>query len=279
MMTLIRRSFKGLFFAVAMIMLLPIAQADSDANTQSKIRAAMAGEHRDKANIARDYFRHPFETLSFFGLRDDMTVVELWPGGGWYTEILAPVLREQGTYYAASFNPAHKPAYRARIEAAYRAKLAAHPGVYDKVQLRPLWAPKQVDIAPAGSVDLVLSFRNSHNWNKSGDAEAVYQAAYKALKPGGVLGVVQHRGKAGADPVEPYVGYVDPAYLIQLIQAQGFRLDASSEINANQADTKNHPNGVWSLPPAYRGKAEDRERYAAIGESDRMTLRFIKPKQ
>jgi len=264
-------------FIAGLILISPLSWGASDANTQQLIREAMAGEHRDRANMLRDSFRHPFETLSFFGLRHDMTVVELWPGGGWYSEILAPVLRENGHMIAAGFADDHRPKYRARIAGEYQAKLAAHPEVYDKVEVRDLWPPERVDIGPAGEVDMVLTFRNSHNWTKAEVAVDVYRAAFNVLKPGGVLGVVQHRGIAGADPREPYVGYMDPEFLINLIKSVGFKLQAQSEVNANSADSKNHPNGVWSLPPGYRGKAENREVYASIGESDRMTLKFVKP--
>jgi predicted methyltransferase len=240
------------------------------------VRAAMAGAHRTPENRARDAARHPEETLAFFGLRDDMTVVELWPGGGWYTDILAPVLRERGKLVAATPDANGANEYRARGARAFRDRLAAQPAVFDRVALAMLDRGR-IDLGPPGTADLVVTFRNTHNWINDGIEADVYAAAYRVLRPGGVLGVVQHRAPAGAEAkTSAKAGYVPEAHVIRLAEAAGFRLDGRSEVNANPRDTKDHPDGVWSLPPVLRGGEKDRARFVAIGESDRMTLRFVK---
>jgi predicted methyltransferase len=208
-----------------------------------------------------------------------MTVVELYPGGGgWYTEVLAPYLHDRGTYYAASYDPDSTSDYYRKNSKAYTDKLATNPAVYGNVKVTVLAPPEKVDIAPAGSADVVLTFRNIHNWMGDGQAETVFAAAYRALKPGGVFGVTEHRGKPGSvqDP-KADSGYVNEDYVISLAKNAGFELAARSEINANPADTKDHPEGVWNLPPALRGGDNDRDKYLKIGESDRMTLKFVKP--
>lgn len=260
------------------------ATAGTDEATMAALKAALAGAHRSEANRARDAARHPIETLSFFGLRADMTVVELWPGGGgWYTEILAPTLRERGKLIATNFDASgvtDPNDYRARVSKAFAEKLAAGPELYDRVGVVMVSPPAPFVLAPAGSVDLVLTFRNSHGWIEDGTAPAVYKAAFDALRPGGVLGVVQHRARPD-DARDPKViadgGYVREDSLIATIEAVGFKLDAKSEINANPRDTKDYEQGVWTLPPNLRLGEVDKEKYAAIGESDRMTLRFVKP--
>ncbi|MDX1587601.1 MAG: methyltransferase [Oleiphilaceae bacterium] len=245
--------------------------------TAEKLEQALAGEHRSERNKARDQYRHPKETLAFFGLRHDMTVVEILPGSGWYTQVLAPVLREEGQLYAAHFSPDSEVDFYRRMLADYRDKLAAHPDVYDQVKITVLAPPEHTEIAPPESADRVLTFRSVHNWIRNGVAEEAFAAMARALKPGGVLGVVQHR--AGDDmPPESEVrnGYVHEDTVIELAESAGLRLDARSEINANPDDTRDHPEGVWTLPPTLRLGEKDRERYLEIGESDRMTLRFIK---
>lgn len=241
---------------------------------------ALAGDHRDPANLARDRYRHPKETLLFFGLEPDMTVVEVSPSRGWYTEVLAPVLRERGTYYAAGFGAPGPglPEMLARVQAGYEQKLAARPDLYDRVILTSLRPAKSAELAPPGSADLVLTFRNVHNWMDNGTVEDVFAAMYRALKPGGVLGVVEHRAAPGT-PVQTMIssGYVTEDKVIELATGAGFELVDRSEINANPLDTRDHPAGVWTLPPSLRLGETDREKYLAIGESDRMTLKFRKP--
>lgn len=234
--------------------------------------------HREHARRLRDHFRHPGETLHFLGLQPDMHVVELWPGGGWYTDYLAPLVREQGQLTVASFDSSRPPKFRGEVEQRLRERFKKFPEVFDRVAIRTLAPPDQVAIAESGSADLVLSFRNSHNWLREGQLVNVYAAAYTALKPGGILGIVQHRAIAGTTPEESKrIGYMDQDYIIRQAKKAGFKLEASSEINANPRDTKDYPKGVWTLPPSYRLGHKDRERYAMIGESDRMTLRFRKP--
>lgn len=243
---------------------------------------AISGAHRSDENKARDRFRHPRETLQFFGLKPDMTVVEIWPGEGWYTEILAPVLRERGKLYAAGFALQAKgaPDFYKEIDADYRALLKRHPDIYDKVMLTELQAPEFVNIAPPDSVDLILTFRNVHNWVKEGNEQEMFNVFYDALKPGGILGVVDHRADPGTDlKASIRSGYMTEGYVIQIVEGAGFKLLDKAEINANPKDTKDHPKGVWTLPPQLRMGDTDRKKYLTIGESDRMTLKFIKPQR
>ncbi|MDH3590078.1 MAG: methyltransferase [Gammaproteobacteria bacterium] len=243
---------------------------------RAQLTRIAVGQHRSAKNVARNHFRHPVETLMFFGIRPDMTVVEASPGGGgWYTEILAPFLREKGTYYAGSYDPQSEREYYRRNAARYAEKLAEYPQHYDRVKVTVFAPPEQTNAAPEGSADLVLTFRNTHNWMGNDAAEAAYAGFYSMLKPGGVLGVVQHRAKPGTT-IDPGKGYITEEKVVALAQAAGFRLLESSEINANRKDNADHPEGVWTLPPAYRLKDVDREKYAAIGESDRMTLKFVR---
>ena len=240
--------------------------------------AAIAAEHRTPAFRERDRYRHPRQTLEFFGVKPDQTVVEVWPSGGWYAEILAPYLRAQGRYYAAGFviNDG-TPEYRRELSKKFSEKLAARPDLYDRVVVTELGRPDRWQPCPPGSADVVLTFRNVHNW-MSADYEAdMFRAFHAALKPGGVLGVVEHRARPGTSREQMVKsGYVTEAYVIELATQAGFRLDAKSEINANPHDTTDHPEGVWTLPPSLRLKDQDRDKYLAIGESDRMTLRFVR---
>ena len=243
----------------------------------ARLKSIISGDHRTPKYAARDRYRNPFETLTFFGLRPDMRVVEIWPGGGWYTEIIAPFLKGNGKYYAAHRN---RDTTNARILAGikrYDTKLKARPDQYGEVVVTEL-SRKKTDIAPPGSADMVLTFRNVHNWMKFGFDATIFKAMYKALKPGGILGIVEHR----ADPDEfpdpqALSGYVQEAQVKALAEAAGFEYVAKSEINANPKDTRDHPKGVWTLPPSLRLKDTDREKYLAIGESDRMTMKFMKP--
>ena len=250
------------------------AQPDEDA----ALRAAIAGAQRTPAYRARDAARHPYETLRFFGLAPTQTVIEISPGGGWYTEILAPYLRERGQLWAATESATDPEEYRRKGRLSFDAKLAATPAVYDKVKVGLLpRTPRFADIAPAGGADLVLTFRNVHNWIEAGHLDESLRAFASVLKPGGVLGVEEHRAPAGAslDWVKAN-GYVTEDFLIERARAAGLRLDARSTVNNNPRDTKDHPNGVWSLPPTLRGGEVDRAKYLAIGESDRFTHRYLK---
>lgn len=266
------------------IVFLPACAATGDPEAapslESKIDSAMAGSHRDARNVARDRYRNPKETLMFFGLEPEMTVVEIWPGGGWYAEILAPVLRGSGKYYAAGYdvNASGQPAYRARVQRAFEQKLAANPEVYNEVLISALNLPDTRQIAPTGSADLVLTFRNTHSFLRADQAVEMFAVFYETLKPGGTLGVVQHRARPGTSLEDmKRTGYVTEDQVIRLAADAGFVLSGRSEVNANPLDTADHPEGVWTLPPSLRLGDTDRERYLAIGESDRMTLRFIKP--
>lgn len=248
-------------------------------DSAARIDEALAGWHRSAASQARDKYRHPKETLLFFGLRPDMTVVEISPANGWYTEIIAPVVRDHGQFYGASPKLGNDaPEAMKKREAAYPALLAARPAVYGDAKAINFDSAAPV-FAPAASVDLIVTFRNVHNWAKAGNAEAMFKGFYAALKPGGILGVVEHRAKPGTSMQQQInSGYMSEATVTELARQAGFTLAAQSEINANPLDTADHPGGVWNLPPNLRGVADaDKPKYIAIGESDRMTLKFVKP--
>jgi predicted methyltransferase len=244
------------------------AAAQDDASAAAALKAAIAGPQRSDANKARDKYRHPFETLTFFGIAPEMTVVEISPGTGWYTEILAPFLKDHGKLYEAVGGGAGAKTFDE--------KLKADPAVYGQVIVTTLQPPAETDIAPAGTADMVLTFRNVHDWLPRGTTQDYFKAFYRALKPGGILGITDHR----ADPTQPQDpnaknGYVRQDYMIQLAEQAGFKLAGTSEINANPKDLRDHP--VWNLPPTLREGEKDRAKYLAIGESDRMTLKFTKP--
>jgi predicted methyltransferase len=282
-MNLIHEISRPLVVALAGIVCSPAVAAaeapETDAATLATLDKVIAGEHRSAENRARDKWRHPKETLQFFGFRRDMTVLEVWPGGGgWYTEILAPALREHGSYIAADRPPDPGSQYVQSNRTKFGEKLAARPDLYDRAKRVELEAPGALAPVPAGSVDMVVTFRNLHNWMGRGAADAMFKAFHAALKPGGILGLVEHRARSDR-PQDPKAesGYVREDHAIALAEKAGFELLAKSEVNANPKDTADHPNGVWSLPPSLEGGDTDRDKYVAIGESDRMTLRFRKP--
>jgi len=260
------------------------AHHEMDATTSAALDAAIAGDHRSEANKARDEFRRPKQTLAFFGFRSDMTVVEIWPGGGWYTEILAPALKDSGALYAAQYSVNPSYGYQRRYFGAFLSKLGETPNTYRDVKITHLDFPYEMAIAPAGSADMVLTFRNAHNWVNPGyganAAQLSFKVMFDALKPGGVLGVVDHRwpDPKSEDPNADH-GYVSEERIINLAEAAGFELAARSDMNRNSKDGHVHPEGVWTLPPSFALGDKDKEKYAAIGESDRMTLKFIKPKK
>jgi predicted methyltransferase len=250
------------------------------AQADEALKQAIANPGRTPAYAARDIWRHPYETLQFFGLRPDSTVVEISPGGGWYTEILAPYLRDKGQLILAADDPESTKPETVKSLERLKAKLGAQPLVYDRVRLGVFAPPAKLDYAPSDSADLVLTFRNVHNWMDNGDAGVrnVFESAYRSLKKGGVFGVVEHRLPAERiQDATSSTGYVHQSYVIRIAQEAGFTLAASAEINANPKDTADHVGGVWALPPSYVNKDVDKDKYQAIGESDRMTLRFVKP--
>ncbi len=264
---------------ILMALSLAFFSLSSLAKDSNTVQTVLSGSHRSAEHKARDIFRHPQQTLDFFAVNPDMTVVEIWPGGsGWYTEILAPYLKQQGKLYAAHFAADSDIPYFQKNLKKFIDKTKAQPEIYAAVALTELNPPNKLSIAPKGSADRVLTFRNVHNWIKRDTADDVFKAMFQALKPGGILGIVEHRNSANLpQDLKAKSGYVTEEYVITLAKKAGFELVAKSEINANPKDTKNHPEGVWTLPPTLRLKDQGREKYLAIGESDRMTLKFIKP--
>lgn len=244
-------------------------------SVDAALKAALASPHRQPSNAARDEFRHPRETLEFLGLQPSSAVLEYGPGGGWYTELLAPALAKRGKLFVTSDDP------NGTSEGAvygYRLKLLLEtsPELFGKVEAIPV-QQKNPKLPLEGKLDLVLVIRELHNLVNDGSIDLWLAEFKRALKPQGVLGIVDHRGLPGADPQKSSkLGYLPEAWAIEKIEAAGFKLSAKSEINANPKDTKDYPDGVWTLPPTYRLGDKDRDKYAAIGESDRFTLRFVK---
>jgi predicted methyltransferase len=236
------------------------ASSSSRQSTAEALTVILAGDQRPPEERARDVYRHPKETLLFFGIRPEMKVLEVWPEPGWYTAVIAPLLREKGKYYAAVIAPDPGSKYITHRLEEYRSRLAARPEVYDKVDVVSFLADG-ADALPPGTVDMVVTFRNIHNWMAREQAAQAFASMYRAV------------------PQDPKAksGYVNEDYAIRLIEEQGFRLVAKSEVNDNPKDTKDYEQGVWTLPPTYRLGDKDREKYATIGESDRFTLRFVKP--
>jgi predicted methyltransferase len=262
-----------------LVMVAASALVRAATESETLLDTMLVADHRSDKNKARDLYRHPKETLLFFGFRADQTVVEMTPGAGWYTEILAPVLRGRGIYYAAVNRVGDKTPEALRdVDRLYRSKLADDPNRYDQVRLSVSTPPDSFSFAPARSADLVLTFRNVHNWARAGTVDAIFKAFFETLKPGGTLGVVEHRAREGTSAEQMIkTGYMTEAFVIEAATKAGFVLVAKSEINANPRDTKDYPDGVWTLPPTLKLGDQDRERYLAIGESDRMTLKFTKP--
>lgn len=261
------------------LVLLPLQATQADHHGESTgLQQWLNGEHRSAANITRNESRNPVETLEFFGLEPDMSLIEINPGGGWYAEILAPFLRDSGQYYAAHFSPNSPIGYHRPALERFEAKLNASPALYGKVTVRHLYPPQESAIGPAEGADMALTFRNVHNWIMSGQEHDYFAAFFASLKPGGILGVVEHRAPADSGmEIMRTTGYVTEEYVKELAARAGFEFVDSAEINANPRDSKNYTEGVWTLPPTFQMGDVDRERYAAIGESDRMTLKFRKP--
>ena len=252
-------------FALVAALALPVA---------ANVGPLLGASHRSEVNRARDKYRNPTETLKFFGIKPGQTVVEVSPSGGWYTEILAPYLKDKGTYYAAHSNPASSERAAKAVET-FKTKLASSP-VYANVKLTA-FGKGSYEIAPAGTADAVLTFRNVHSWHMNGFAPDAFKAFATALKKGGTLGIVEHRLPENMpDAMQEKSGYMKRSAVIKLAEDAGFRLTGESKINANPKDTHDYPKGVWTLPPNYAEGDTDRAKYAAIGESDRMTLRFVK---
>ena len=248
----------------------------ASADVHGELARWAGAPHRTARNVARDRFRHPVETLAFFGVKENSVVVEILPGSaGYYMEILAPFLKDRGRYVAANRDETAAERYLADHRKLL-ARLEAEPALYGKVVVTRFNADRH-EIAPPGSADFVLTFRNLHNWVERNEVEGALRAFQRALKPGGVLGVVDHRGRSEvSQEAQRKSGYVRQDFAVALIERGGFKFAGASEINANPQDTKDHPEGVWTLPPTYRLKDQDRAKYQAIGESDRFTLKFVK---
>ena len=264
--------FRSILAAVALAGSALPAFAD-----EAALRTAVATPTRGANFVARDAARHPVESLSFFGVTPASTVVEIWPGGGYWTQILAPLLHDRGTYYAAMGAPDGNEEERGNaLSPRFRKMLDSDTAVYGNVRVTAFGA-RRPELAPAGSADFVLTFRNLHNWMAEGDAPTMLAAMHRALKPGGILGIEEHRANTKA-PQDPKAanGYVRQDYAIALIEQAGFQLVGASEINGNPRDTADWPNGVWTLPPTYALKDQDRAKYQAIGEADNFVLKFRK---
>ena len=250
-------------------------------NLQNKdvLEGLLQGSHRTEANRLRDKYRHPVETLSFFGVKPDSNVVEITPGRGWYSEILAPLLKASGTFTAVIYDAdLTDNAYLKKLNGFYKTKLGDSPEIYSNVQLEEINHKSPVFDLDS-SADFVLTFRNVHNWAKSGTTDEMFRSFYKSLKTGGVLGVVEHRARAGT-PLSQQIksGYMTEQFVIKTAEKAGFVFNLGSDINNNSLDTKDHKNGVWTLLPVQRGLSDkEKSVYAKIGESDRMTLKFVKP--
>jgi len=255
----------------------PTAPTSAAALMGPKLDAVIAGSWRSDKNKARDQYRHPKEMLEFFGLKPGDTLIEITPGGGWFAEILAPAMKGNGTYIAAVAKPKKPEGEAAQDQSALQKKFAADPTEYGEAKTIE-FDGQAPNFGPAGSADMVVTFRNVHNWVSAGTAPQMFKAFFDVLKPGGVLGVEDHRAAEGADVEKTKEkGYLPTDYVIKLATDAGFKLKAKSEINANPKDTKDYEKGVWTLPPTLELGDKDKDKYLAIGESDRMTLKFVKP--
>ncbi len=266
---------RSIRLTAALLALGACAAAAAAAAPDPALQASVSDPGRSANFVARDAARHPLEELSFFGIKPGMTVVELWPGGGYWTEILGPYLKKSGTYYVAL--EATDDAEGKQSVSRWHSRMAAQKDRLGAIRETTL-AAGHFEIAPPGSADLVLTFRNLHNWMDGGYADQALAACFTALKPGGILGIEEHRGR-NDKPQDPKAadGYVREDYTIELAKKAGFVLVAKSEINANPKDTKNWPDGVWTLPPTLSQGDKDRAKYLAIGEADNYVLKFRKP--
>ena len=289
MLSHIKFVFKSLIIILAFLVLglTPIKYCHSDIN--SAIDKVLSSGHRSNTNKARDKFRNPKQTLKFFGLRENLSVLEITPGRGWYTEILAPLMKSKGTLYVANYdlrdnltpNKQFSERYLSllkRVDDTYRDKLAKNPSLYSTINY-VTFNPKNPVFDLNEIVDLVLTFRNVHNWASAGTTQVIFESFFNSLKSGGVLGIVEHRAKPKtALKKQLKSGYMTEQYVIDIAKKVGFVFVARSEINKNPEDTTNHPRGVWTLLPIQRGLSEGKKiEYGKIGESDRMTLKFTKP--
>lgn len=262
-----------LVVALALASSMPAAAATVD----PALAAAIADNYRTESFVARDAARHPAEELAFFGVKSDSNVVELWPGGGYWTEIIAPYLAAHG-HYTAVLPPTKDSGEDSATVAQWRGRVTAQGSRFGTIRETTL-GRGHFDIAAPGSADFVLTFRNLHNWMEGGYAPEALAACFRALKPGGILGIEDHRGR-NDQPQDPLAksGYVRQDYVINLVKQAGFEFVASSEIGANPKDTKDYPKGVWTLPPTLELGDQDRAKYVAIGEADNLVLKFKKPK-
>jgi len=255
----------------------PTPPAKASEATAARLDTILAGSWRSDKNKARDQYRHPKETLMFFGVKPGDTLIEITPGGGWYTEILAPLMKGSGTYVAAVGKPKNPEGEAARDQSGIRKMFADDPAEYGEAKIVE-FDGQAPNFGPPNSADVVVTFRNVHNWVGAGTAPQMFKAFFDVLKPNGVLGVEDHRAADGANVEETKdKGYLPTDYVIKLATDAGFRLASKSEINANPKDTKDYEKGVWTLPPTFELGDKDHDKYAAIGESDRMTLKFVKP--
>jgi predicted methyltransferase len=253
--------------------------ADADyATGRAAIEAAMRGSHRLPGAVARDKYRHPADTLEFFGFTPTMTVLDIAPGAGWYTELLAPALAKHGAYLTTVTDPSEGPGsnWGTSLSQQFVSLLNQSPELYGKVHTIVVkYAAPQLDLD--GTVDMVLVMRGVHMMKNWGTLDTWLQASFRALKPGGILGIEDHRAAPNTNPeLCASTGYLPEAWVIAKVEAAGFVLAGRSEINANPKDDRDHPKGVWTLPPELALNQVDREKYVAIGESDRMTLKFVK---